>query len=279
MERKELIPEEFGPPLQAAYERGRASHPGVVLALEPYSNRLRAAVAARNNGCGLVRLIEETPAADFYLAAACELEIDGAWDRLVELYAAPIRAIALRWGASPADADEMAAGIPGELLQPPAHGRHATQLGGYEGAGSLLAWIGRIVDRRLVDRARRRRPDATDHLDVNPAPASGPSDSVVHAETGDRVADAFRGALEELSPRDFKLLVLRFRDGLPQKEIAESQGVSEARISYLMKRVLARVRHSVLTAVPDETSAYWLDRKGLALVLKGVIARILEKDR
>ncbi|MHC4407986.1 MAG: sigma-70 family RNA polymerase sigma factor [Planctomycetota bacterium] len=279
MERKEPIPEDLGPPLQVAHERGRASHPGVELALKDYSERLWAAVHARSNGCGLVALIEETPASDFYLAVACELDVAGAWDRLVELYAAPARSMALRWGASPADADEVASGLPGELLQPPAHGRHATQLGGYEGAGSLLAWIGRIVERRLADRARRRRPDATDHLDVNPAPASGPPDSIVHAETGDRVADAFRSALEELSPRDFKLLVLRFRDGLPQKEIAEGQGVSEARISYLMKRVLARVRHSVLTAVPDETSAYWLDREGLALVLKGVIARILEKDR
>ncbi|MHC4847979.1 MAG: sigma-70 family RNA polymerase sigma factor [Planctomycetota bacterium] len=279
MEQTGPISEDLGPPLQAAHERGRASHPGVELALEDYSERLRSAVHARSNGCGLVALIEETPAADFYLAAACELDVAGAWDRLVELYAAPARSMALRWGASPADADEIASGLPGELLQPPAHGRHATQLGGYEGAGSLLAWIGRIVDRRLVDRSRRRRPDTTDHLDVNPALASGPSDSVVHAETGDRVADAFRGALEELSPRDFNLLVLRFRDGLPQKEIAKDQGVSEARISYLMKRVLTRVRHSVLTAVPDETSAYWLDREGLALVLKGVIARILEKDR
>ncbi|MHC4938963.1 MAG: sigma-70 family RNA polymerase sigma factor [Planctomycetota bacterium] len=275
MECVDPLREDPEPALREAHRAGRAAHPTVEVLLDAFSSRLLAAVGARSKGGGLPGLIEQTPAADFYLATACELDLPGAWDRLAEVYAAPVRTMALRWGASPADAEEIAAGLPGELVQPPAHGRHATQLGGYEGSGSLLAFIARIVDRRLVDRMRRRRPDANQHLDGSPAPAGSPSDSIIHTETGERVANAFQGALEELSKRDFELLVLRFRDGLRQKEIAERQGVSAARVSYLMKRVLTRVRHSVLQAVPDETSAYWLDREGLAIVLKGVIARIL----
>jgi DNA-binding CsgD family transcriptional regulator len=102
---------------------------------------------------------------------------------------------------------------------------------------------------------------------------------VIYTETGQRVARAFEGALRGLSPREFGLLVLRYRDDLPQTEIAEREGVSPARINFLFKRIVTRVRAHVLMEIPDETSAHWLGRDGLATVLKDVIARILGKDR
>ena len=52
-------------------------------------------------------------------------------------------------------------------------------------------------------------------------------------------------ALEALSERERELIVLRFRDGLSQSEIAERLGVSQMQVSRLLASILARLRSAI----------------------------------
>jgi len=272
--------EEHQEQLKSAHEAGLAAHPGLDVPFEQFARRLVVGENGSTDICapaGLTTRLAELQAADYFLATACECSCPEAWERLLELYLPRLRAMALRWGASAADADEVARDLPGELLSQPAHGRTSTLLGTYNGTGSLLAWLGTIVDRGLSRRARNRTPLADAQLDVRVAGATPPPDIVVHSETGARVGVAFESALLDLSAREFLLVAAKFRDGRSQRDIAAQLDISEARVSYLMKRALDRIRDAVRRDVPDETAAHWLHRDGLAAVLKDVIARLLER--
>jgi RNA polymerase sigma factor (sigma-70 family) len=254
--------------MDSIYAIGRAAHPLVHLDGAPFLERLRAVLSDSADADGIA-------AADFYLATACELGCPGAWERLEELYADPVRSMALRWGASAADADEIASALPGELLQPTSNGMHRTSLGSFDGAGSLMSWLARVVDRRLVDRARKRRPTALPDFDRHTSSGTAPFEQLIQTETGQRVSAAFEKSLVDLSPRDLQLLVLKFRDGVSQADIAHQLQVTPARVSYLVKRTLDRLRVTVLEEIPDETSGHWLSRDGLACVLNDAIHRVL----
>ena len=71
----------------------------------------------------------------------------------------------------------------------------------------------------------------------------------------------------------------KFGDGRSQKEIAQQLGISEARVSNLLKRAIDRIRNAVLREVPDETAAHWIDRDGLRPVLKEAISSLLREGR
>jgi len=275
-----LIEEHLGQ-LESAHAAGLAAHPGIDLPFDQFARRLVEDSGAGDDSVAPVSLasrISNIQAADYYLASACERSCPDAWERLLELYLPRLRAMALRWGASDADADDVARDLPGELASAPVHGRCSTQLGSYHGTGSLLAWLGTIVDRALSRRTRKRTPAADAHLDIHVArDAPPPPDHVVHSETGERVSVAFEGALLDLSAREFLLVAAKFRDGRSQRDIADQLDISEARVSFLMKRALDRLRDAVRRAVPDETAVHWLDRDGLAAVLKDVIARLLDR--
>nr|HID13597.1 sigma-70 family RNA polymerase sigma factor [Anaerolineae bacterium] len=56
-------------------------------------------------------------------------------------------------------------------------------------------------------------------------------------------AEALRGALEVLPPREQKVLKLRFFEGLSQQEAGERLGVSRQRVDQIEKQALRRLRH------------------------------------
>jgi RNA polymerase sigma factor (sigma-70 family) len=253
------------------------AHPGLDVPFEAFARRL---LDSANGSTGDAALqIDAIDAEDFYLASACECGCPGSWERLEELYLPRLRTMALRWGASAAEADEVTRDLPGELLGQPAHGRTATRIGSYDGTGSLIGWLGRVVDRSLGRRAKRRTPA------VPPAELEGkaadsdarPPDAVVYTETGERVGAAFETALLDLSAREFLLVTAKYRDGRSQKEIAHQLDISEPRVSYLLKRAVDRIRTSVWREIPDESAPQWLDRDGLAGQLREVIGRLLDR--
>jgi len=272
----QALVEQYHDDLVAAYAAGKAAHPGISMESERFAKRIVG--SAPEGPSGVADRLAALRTEDFFLASACELGCAGAWERLWEQYLPRMRAMALRWGAAESEAEEVARDLPGALMARPEHGRVATQLGTYTGSGSLLAWLGTVVDRELSRRRHARAPSLADELDFHIAPDGlPPPDAVVHSETGERVSAALESALLDLSAREFLLVVAKFRDGLSQRDIARQLDISEQRVSVLMTRALDRVREAVRRDVPDETAAQWPARYGLAEVLKSVIARLLDR--
>ena len=83
-------------------------------------------------------------------------------------------------------------------------------------------------------------PDQSAMMLVNRLIASGtsPSRNAIRDETRDRV----RAALDELTPRDREVLVLRFLEQLSTAETAAALGIGEGAVKSRLMRAVARVR-------------------------------------
>ena len=82
-------------------------------------------------------------------------------------------------------------------------------------------------------------------------------------------------ALLDLSTRETLLLVWKYRDTMAQCEMAERLGISEPRVSQLMRRTVEKVRESVLTRIQDESAPQWASRDELWAALRNVVGRLL----
>jgi RNA polymerase sigma factor (sigma-70 family) len=185
-----------------------------------------------------------TTSPDLALARACDAGLPGAWERLQKEYRRRLLAFLRKRGAKRGEAEEVLEEALAALAEPPARGGARTQIGTYDGRGSLHAWLATLASRRLTDRWRAR--SALARLRP-PAPEGGlhemdPADRAAGAEAAGRVAGALEEAWPLLTPKELQAVVLKYRSGLAQTEIAEAMGVGEPRVSRLLSSATTRLR-------------------------------------
>lgn len=129
-----------------------------------------------------------------------------------------------------------------------------TQLGSYEGRGSMEGWLTRIATNTCLNllRSAKRRPelnisdlteDESTWLDTHLADASAErhqavEHSLVAADLADRV-------LSVMSPDDRLVLTMIDGEDAPVKEVAEMTGWSESKVKVRAFRARQRMRQAV----------------------------------
>ena len=101
---------------------------------------------------------------------------------------------------------------------------------------SFRSWLFRIAHNQVANALRsrgRRRDDSIERV-LEPAAANDPAAEVTAADDARRV----RAALATLADDRRQVLVLRFVDGLPAREIADVLGRSEGAVRVLQHRAL-----------------------------------------
>jgi RNA polymerase sigma-70 factor (ECF subfamily) len=110
--------------------------------------------------------------------------------------------------------------------------RAFASLDGFRGDSSLRTWLFTIARRLILDRRRsaRRRGEQVEVQEGDVVTEYDSLDEVVADETRARL----RAAMEELSPTQREVFVLRVSEGMSYKEIADSVGTTEgaARVHY-----------------------------------------------
>lgn len=107
------------------------------------------------------------------------------------------------------------------------------------------AWLYRVATNLLRDHARHREMVRRLPVPVDTDEPPTPAEEFERRETVAQV----RAALEQLSPRDRELLVLR-ESGFRHREIADIVEVKTQSVSVLMARALERFRAAYLAEVP-----------------------------
>jgi RNA polymerase sigma factor (sigma-70 family) len=111
----------------------------------------------------------------------------------------------------------------------------ARLLRSFRAQSTFLTWLIGITRNQVLMRLRRDRVNPTP---TAPAPARGPLEELVSAESDAQVA----AALEALPPRDRLLLVLHYRDGLPHAQVASVVGIAINSVSPLLDRARDRLK-------------------------------------
>jgi RNA polymerase sigma-70 factor, ECF subfamily len=256
------------PALRRAFEEGRAEVGPLPLPFETFAQRV---VELGRRRLRVYRL-PETPdriaeylskaaCADLFLASACEEGMAGAWVLFTDRFVPRLFGIARRCGASRSEAEEIARSVPGDVASPPPNAGARTRIGTYDGTGSLFAWLAVQVARQVAALRRARHPIPLGEGPESPAeelpdPSPERADPAVIAldeETAELVSEAVRSAWTELEARESRALVLRFRDGLPLKEIAPRLGVSVSRASRILAGAAKKIRSSLDRRLPEES--------------------------
>jgi RNA polymerase sigma-70 factor (ECF subfamily) len=172
------------------------------------------------------------PAADSDadLIAAIAARDRDAFVALFDRYAGRIKAYALRRGASPSDADEIAQDVMVAVWR---------RADGFDPArASASAWIYAIARNRRIDFARRAARPGPDPLDPQFRPDPAP-DGFALVDAAEREARV-RAALAALAPEQHRVVVASFFDGLSHTEIALREGVP---LGTVKSRIRLAFRH------------------------------------
>ncbi|MBK8975465.1 MAG: sigma-70 family RNA polymerase sigma factor [Planctomycetes bacterium] len=214
--------------------------------------------------------------ADLYLAVACDRHSNRAWECFVRSYAPLLTRIAVRHGATEAEAQELVESLPGQLLagrgQAPGH----TLLAGYDGSGQLLSWLSIVLLRRLWSRrqatvreAEECRAAAARRAAAVPATA----EDAARRESGGRYREALRHVWSTLSDRERLALKLRYADGVKQRQIARLFGVQDPQVSRILAAAVRKLREGFgaapATLAAPTSDALWAE-------LRDVLAQQLE---
>ena len=275
------------PLLRRAFEAGSREYGPLPLTLEVFARRALELARARLLRSGLpcpperiAELLERAAVADLYLSIACEEGLERGWEAFTARFLPRVKALALWHGASPSEAEDLALDLPGHLAAPPRGGAPRTRLGTYNGAVSLFDWLAVIVVQRLTDRWRtlRRAPREAAGAEVEAARVDGdPAEHLLDVETAGWLEEALGEAWKRLAPREAAALRLKFKEGLPQKQIAILFGVGEPQVSKILKAGVEKIRSEVDRRLREDLPGRWTDRDGLWSALRDAIGEHLER--
>jgi RNA polymerase sigma-70 factor (ECF subfamily) len=128
-------------------------------------------------------------------------------------------------------AEDLTAEVFGRMLAQLADGRGPRR--------HLRAWLYRVAHNLVIDESRRRVH--RDHAPLDERAVSNESDVATQAEAAIQRQQA-RAALEELTPRQRAVIILKFLEGYDNREIARILETSVGAVKALQHRGLAAMR-------------------------------------
>jgi RNA polymerase sigma factor (sigma-70 family) len=287
--------------LKEAFDAARREYGSIPLSFELFARRVLERMDRRLRRCGvepsadrLDHLTAASPLTDLFLAIACEEDAPGAWETFTERFVPRLKRLARHRGFPDREAVPAAEALPGELIFRPGGGKNRSRLGTYEGAGRLFDWLAVIFIRRLPALSRGaglprgasglsldapRNPGGKGLAEEVPGrsvESSEPLVQMIEQETCKKLADALRAGWRELTSSESLALLYKYEQQLHQKEIARLLGLSESRISRIVKKAIHKIREHVLRSVPEAPSVVHERPDRFWPVLQAVEARLHE---
>jgi RNA polymerase sigma factor (sigma-70 family) len=156
----------------------------------------------------------------------------------------------------------------GGYLRPPG------KLARYSGACALRHWLRTVAQRWFLSRRKSERPQASlDDMVVQPADMAADKQEtlVITPECLVLFKQRVAETLQQLSPRDRLLLMLRFVEGMQGKDIAGVVGIAPGNVSRALEKALLGLREA-LEEMPLETN-------GGQRAFQDCLAHLLDQDQ
>jgi len=280
-----MIPGPALPDVRAAFERCQHRYPTVQLTFEAFLARVSEIVGGEQTESGRRQAFSRLNHEELFLALACSLGDGIAWEHFVDDYLPLVRRFAERACRASAEAEDLAQDLVAALIPPAAPGK-PSRLAGYNGGGSLGAWLRVTVARAAIDRFRRdRRQISLEVMEEQGSELPAPSADSARERAGEPL-DAHWGPvlsklLEEelrlLPARDRLILALYYLRGVRLEAIGRQFGVHEATASRWIEAARKRVRKRVEAALRRRHGLRARDLQSLWRQVSDKDLRALEK--
>ncbi|MCX7852385.1 MAG: sigma-70 family RNA polymerase sigma factor [Caldilineales bacterium] len=151
---------------------------------------------------------------------------------IYETYAPKIYAYIYRHVGDPYLAEDLTSGVFLKMLEALERERFAQD--------ALQAWLYRIAHNIIIDDARQqqRRPTGELHDGLSLPPEADPDYLVGRKLENEHI----RRALDQLTPEQKEVIILRFGEGMTAPQVAHILGKSEEAVRALQRRGLANLR-------------------------------------
>lgn len=268
--------------LRDGHARGVATYGDLGLLLAPYAEdvwmltkRTREALGRGTSPSEIEAAIARRALGDLFLARACERGGERAWAAFVHAYRSRLTGLAVREARDRASAEQAVGTLLAELALPPPTGGARTRFGTFAGMGALWVWLSTHLLRAIWrDRKKGERtvelPDVPEDVRREPEPVWA---GQVAAETADALQRALERAWSALDAEQRVCFLLKHRDGMKQRRIAELLALPEYQVSRILTRTVQRIRDEVERTVPlpaGTSGSVWAH---LAATLRSRLAR------
>jgi RNA polymerase sigma-70 factor len=195
----------------------------------------------------ILQFIESHYIDDFYLAYACSLGIETAWQCFINSFSSDIRGFAKLFSGNSTIAGEISGSIWTYLYLPSRNGRK--RIATYDGRIPLTNWLRVVVYNRLANH-RELKINRTEGLD-DVAESSVPFehdkiDSAIRFKRyGAFVSNSLAKACRELTNQECLLILLRYERNLDLKYISRLFNVHQSTVMRRIERICWKIRQQV----------------------------------
>ena len=175
---------------------------------------------------------------DAELARQCRKGSDAAWREVVRRFSPLVFRLAVRMLRNEADARDACQEVFLNM-----HRSFRT----YDATRSMQPWVARVTYHACLHRLRGAMTKATEAVDPNDFTKMSDADTA-NPEAGAAAAqraDHLEAAFDELASQDRALLILRYREGLSDAEIAEATGVAVGTVKTRIRRAKGKMREQL----------------------------------
>lgn len=216
------------------------------------TSRARTAGVERDAGGWLQALSLD----DLYLARACVLRDENAWDECSRLHFGFMREFAARF-LRREDAAEISDRVVAELWE-------KEKLARYEGRSTLRTWLGAVVAHAALQAGKAiRRQDERRAGAESVAESAGAAPEPERDQAARVLADITASAIQRLPSDDKLLLRLHYEQGLSLDQIVTIIGTSKATLSRRLKHLRDMIRNEVEREAREKYRASAADVRGL----------------
>lgn len=195
----------------------------------------------------ILQFIESHYIDDLYLAYACSLGVETAWQCFINNFSSDIRVFAKLFSGNSTIAGEIAGSIWTYLYLPSRNGRK--RISTYDGRIPLTNWLRVVVSNRLANQRELKinRTEGLDDIAESSVPFEHDKiDSAMRFKRyGAFVSEALEQACGELTNQECLLILLRYERNLDLKYISRLFDVHQSTVMRRIERTCWKIRQKV----------------------------------
>jgi RNA polymerase sigma-70 factor len=232
-----------------AFERCQQRYPTVQLSFELFQARVEEILSQeiplhdeRSRLAAFAKIHHE----DLFLALACSHDDRVAWEHFVDDYVPILRHCAAQVCGNTSEGEDLAQEIIAKILG------EKRRLAGYNGRGSLAAWLRVAASHAAIDRFRRTsRQVSLEELQeggmqiASLDPGKKDEEDSLDSRWGPVISKVADEKMSRLPARDRLLLGLYYLNGVSLKTIGRQFGMHEATASRWLDRLRREIRNQV----------------------------------
>ena len=241
--------------LAQAYSNGFACHGDLLMDREAFGAHILNVVAKHLGSsppeAETVSLIARLHTNDLYLAAACSLGRERAWQRFSDKYQQYLNGLAASICNTRDSAQELATSVLADLFLPDRSGR--PRIASYEGRSTLASWLRAIISNQSINDHLRKSNGSLDLSSISETASVNSLTSIEATIRANRyqevLASALKSASATLTERERLLLLLRYDEELRVSRVARLLGVHPSTVTRQLDRIQEKLRDAVVSAL------------------------------